>query len=140
MSAMTAANCAGAIHGGDLGGDMSVKRKTTKQPLVRSRFWLLVGLLGVSALFVLGAQAFAVGIIPSPFDKLAHALLFGCLFLVLDSALALPLWLALMIPLLVSAGDEFHQLFLPGRQPGLADWWAGLCGVLLAACWRHFRR
>ena len=119
---------------------MSVKRKTTKQPLVRSRFWLLVGLLGVSALFVLGAQAFAVGIIPSPFDKLAHALLFGCLFLVLDSALALPLWLALMIPLLVSAGDEFHQLFLPGRQPGLADWWAGLCGVLLAACWRHFRR
>lgn len=140
MSAMIVANCAGAIRGGDLGDDMNVQRTTTKQPLVRSRFWLAVGVLGVSGLFVLGAQPFAVGIIPSPFDKLAHALVFGALFLVLDSALALPLWLVLMIPLLISAADEFHQLFLPGREPGLADWWAGLCGVLLAACWRHFRR
>ncbi|NTV70792.1 MAG: VanZ family protein [Azonexaceae bacterium] len=113
---------------------------TTKQPWVRSWFWLIVGLLAVSALFVLGAQPFAVGIVPSPFDKVAHALAFGSLFLVLDSALVLPLWLALMIPLLVSAGDEFHQIFLPGRQPGLDDWLAGSCGVVLAASWRHFRR
>jgi len=113
---------------------------TTNKPWVRSRFWLMLALLGVSALYVLGAQPFAVGIVPSPFDKLAHALVFGGLFLVLDSALVLPLWLALMIPLLVSAGDEFHQIFLPGRQAGLDDWLAGLCGVLLAACWRHFRR
>ena len=112
----------------------------TKRPWVRSRFWLALGLLGVVALFVLGAQPFAVGAVPSPFDKLAHALLFGCLFLILDRALALPLWLALMIPLLVSAADEFHQFFLPGRQPGLADWWAGFFGVLLAACWRQYRR
>lgn len=110
------------------------------QPLLRSRFWLAVGLLCMTALFLLGAQPFAVGIVSSPYDKLAHALLFGCIFLVVDSALALPLWLALLIPLLVSGADEFHQLFLPGRQPSLADWLAGVCGVALAAYWRCFRQ
>lgn len=119
---------------------MDAECMTTIQSRVRSRFWLVVGLLGVFALFVLGAQPFAVGIIPSPFDKLAHAVVFGGLFLVLDSALALPFWLLLSIPLVLSAGDEFHQIFLPGRQPGLDDWVAGLCGVALAACWRHLRR
>jgi len=86
---------------------------TANQSLVRSYSWLLAGLLGVGALFVLGEQPFAVGLVP------------------------LPLWLALMIPLLISAADEFHQMFLPGRQPGLEDWLAGLCGVALAAWWRH---
>jgi VanZ family protein len=119
---------------------MDAERAMTNQPWVRSQFWLAVGLLSVTALFVLGAQPFAVGIVPSPYDKLAHALVFGCLFLVLERALALPLWLALLIPLLLSAADEFHQIYLPGRQPGLDDWLAGLCGVLLAAWWRHFRR
>lgn len=110
---------------------------TANQSLVRSYSWLLAGLLGVGALFVLGEQPFAVGLVPVPFDKLAHFVVFGSFFLILDSALVLPLWLALMIPLLISAADEFHQMFLPGRQPGLEDWLAGLCGVALAAWWRH---
>lgn len=123
-----------------MGVERDVERTMTNQPWLRSRFWLLVGLLGISALFILGAQPFAVGVVPPPYDKLAHALAFGCLFLVLERALVLPLWLAILIPLILSGADEFHQLFLPGRQPGLDDWLAGLCGVILAACWRHFRR
>lgn len=103
---------------------------------VRSRFWLVVAILGVAALFVLGAQPFAVGIVPPPFDKLTHAVAFAILFLVLDNALVMPLWLALCIPLLISAADEFHQLLLPGREPGLGDWLAGLLGVLAAATLR----
>ena len=121
-------------------GDVQADEGMTIRPGGRSRFWLVLGLLGVAALFVLGAEPFAVGVGPSPYDKLAHALVFGCLFLVLDRALALPLWLAMMIPLLVSAADEFHQLFLPGRQSGVEDWVAGSCGVVLAACWRYCRR
>jgi len=108
---------------------------------VRSRFWLVLAILGVAALFVLGAQPFAVGIVPPPFDKLAHAVAFAILFLVLDSALVLPLWLALCIPLLISAMDELHQLVLPGREPGLGDWLAGMLGVfaaaILRAAWRR---
>lgn len=101
----------------------------------------MVAMLGVVALFVLGAQPFAVGVVPPPFDKLAHAVAFAGFFLVLDSALVMPLWLALCIPLLISAADELHQLVLPGREPGLGDWLAGLFGVLAAATlravWRH---
>lgn len=107
---------------------------------VRSRWWLTVAVFGVISLFVLGAQPFAVGIVSSPFDKLAHALAFGALFLVLDSALILPLWLAMVVTLLLSAADELHQVGLPGRVPGLADWLAGAFGVLLVAGWRLFRQ
>lgn len=107
---------------------------------VRSRFWLVAAAIGVVALFVLGAQPFAVGIVPPPYDKLAHALAFGALFLVLDSALVLPLWLALAIPLMISAADELHQLWLPGRQGGFDDWLAGMCGVILAAWFSRLAR
>lgn len=106
---------------------------------ILSRLLLGVALLGVVALFVLGAQPFAVGIVPPPYDKLAHAALFGCLFLVLDRALVVPLGLALALPLLISAADEFHQMFLPGRDASFADWLAGLCGVALTAIWRRSR-
>lgn len=115
---------------------LEAERLAANQPWVRSYFWLVAGLLGVGALFVLGEQPFAVGLVPVPFDKLAHFVAFGALFLILDCALVLPLWLALMIPLLISAADEFHQIFLPGRQPGLVDWLAGLCGIVMAAWWR----
>lgn len=108
--------------------------------LVRSGFWLSLALLGVLALFVLGAQPFAVGIFPVPYDKLAHALVFGGLFLVLLRALVIPVWLAVAIPLLVSGADEFHQFFLPGRQPGLDDWFAGCAGVAVALLIRQLFR
>ena len=120
-------------------GDMNGESLTTGTALIRSYFWLAVGVCGVLALFVLGAQSIAVGVLPLPFDKLVHALVFAGLFLVLDAALVLPLWLAVLIPLLVSAADEFHQIFLPGRQADLLDWLSGLCGVLLVAIWRNFR-
>ncbi len=107
---------------------------------VRSRWWLAVAVVAVVLLFVLGAQPFAVGIVPPPFDKLAHALVFGAMLLVLDCALVLPLWLAMLVTLLLSVADELHQLWLPGRVPGVADWLAGAVGVLVVAGWRLFRR
>lgn len=108
----------------------------------RVRNWplLLAGCLVVLALFVLGALPFAVGLIPPPYDKLAHALVFGFLFVVLDHALRLPIALAIAIPLLVSLADEFHQIALPGRQPGFDDWMAGLVGILVAVLLFRRRR
>ena len=107
---------------------------------IRNPLLLGMALLGVVALFILGAQPFAVGIVPPPYDKLAHAVLFGFFFLLLDRALVVPLGLALVLPLLISAADELHQMGLPGRDASFADWFAGLCGVALAAIWRRPRK
>lgn len=107
---------------------------------LRSGRWLALVVLGAASLFVLGAQPFAVGLVAPPFDKLAHALAYGALFLALDCALVLPLWLAMLLALFVSAADELHQLWLPGRVPGVTDWLAGALGVVLVAAWRLVRR
>ncbi|MCM8612680.1 VanZ family protein [Accumulibacter sp.] len=104
---------------------------------VRSWVLLTLAIVGTASLFVLGAQPFAVGLVPPPWDKLAHALLFGALFVVFDRALHLPLAVALALPLLISAADEMHQLFLPGRSASWTDWLAGLCGVAVAAILRR---
>ncbi|MBS1145560.1 MAG: VanZ family protein [Proteobacteria bacterium] len=107
---------------------------------LRSAAWLAILLTGIAALFVLGAQPIAVGLFPPPYDKLAHLVVFAAFFVALDRSLVMPIWLAAAIPLLLSAADEVHQVFLPGRQPGLDDWLAGLCGVSLAVIWRVLRR
>lgn len=105
---------------------------------VRRPAWLLVAAAGAICLFVLGAQPVAVGLFSEPWDKLAHAIAFGILFLVLDRALAWPKWLLVALPLLVSFADELHQLWLPGRQPGVDDWLAGAAGVACMFCLIHF--
>ncbi|MBU1235312.1 MAG: VanZ family protein [Gammaproteobacteria bacterium] len=69
---------------------------------------------------------------PPPWDKLAHVATFGTLTVLLELALRPRPWLLVLLPLLVSALDEFQQTFLPGRQAGLDDWLAGAAGVVVA--------
>ena len=88
----------------------------------------------LGGVFVGGAQPEAAGLIPAPWDKLAHVVSFGLLTFMLDLALRPPVWLLAALPLSVSALDEFHQAFLPGRYASLEDWLAGALGVALA-CW-----
>jgi hypothetical protein len=87
----------------------------------------------VVGLFVGGAQPVAVGLIPAPWDKLAHMVAFGALATMVELALRPRLWLLFALPLAVSAADEFHQAFLPGRSASVEDWLAGAVGVILAA-------
>ncbi|MDO6388296.1 MULTISPECIES: VanZ family protein [unclassified Uliginosibacterium] len=91
---------------------------------------LVLGLM-LLALFAGGAQPEAAGLIPAPWDKLAHLTLFAVLALLLRGGLGLPAWLALLIALGIGAADEFHQAGLPGRFAGLDDWLADLVGALL---------
>ena len=86
----------------------------------------------VVALFVEGAKPVAVGLFPPPWDKLAHIVAFGGLATLIELALAPPTWLFFALPLAVSAADEIHQMFLPGRSAGLDDWLAGAVGITLA--------
>jgi UDP-2,3-diacylglucosamine pyrophosphatase LpxH len=87
----------------------------------------------------LSAQAhYPMGIqLPPPMDKLAHALAFGILALVLDVALRLnrsdlPMYrrhlLVFMAVSFYGATDEWHQLFVPGRACEFGDWVADSVG------------
>ena len=95
----------------------------------------LAGLLCIAfvgGLFIGGAQPVAVGLVEAPWDKLAHLIAFGGLATLIELALQPSLLLFFALPLAVSAADEFHQAFLPGRFASLEDWLAGAAGVTLA--------
>lgn len=111
------------------------------------RAWRVVAaLLAVAlpvGLWVGGAQPVAVGLIASPWDKLAHAGVFALLAMALGYASGLRgravLLLAFGGALAVGAVDEWHQLFLPGRSAGLDDLAADATGAALGAWVIFFR-
>jgi VanZ family protein len=96
------------------------------------RLGMLACLAFVAGLFIGGAQPVAVGLFPAPWDKLAHIVAFGTLTVLLEFALRPRAWLLMALPMLVSALDEFHQIYLPGRSAEFADWLAGAIGVVIA--------
>ena len=95
-------------------------------------------------LWVGGAQPVAVGLIPTPWDKLAHACVYGLMAAAIGLASGLRGWrmvlTALVSVILVGVLDEWHQMSLPGRSPGwddlLADGIGGLLGVAVLG-WRR---
>ncbi|SMB22937.1 VanZ like protein (fragment) [Sterolibacterium denitrificans] len=90
---------------------------------------LVVGI--VVALFVGGAQPEAVGLVPAPWDKLAHVGCFFVLTLLLGQGFSWPLAVVALAAAGVGAMDEWHQLALPGRSASVTDWAADLLGVSL---------
>lgn len=82
------------------------------------------------ALFAGGAQPEAAGLIPAPWDKLAHFAVFAVLAALMRYGLGLHAMIAVLAALLIGAADEFHQMMLPGRFPGFDDWLADLIGAL----------
>lgn len=86
----------------------------------------------LAALFVGGAQPIAVGLVPAPWDKLAHAVFFFMFSLLLARFVSVPIAWVMIFALLVGAADEIHQLFLPGRAAGWDDWLADGIGAGLA--------
>ena len=92
----------------------------------------------VPGLFIGGAQPVAVGLIPVPWDKVAHCVLFaGFAGLIGLSAGLLPLRrsgllvLAFAGALAIGIADELHQATLPGRQAGWDDLAADAVGALI---------
>ncbi|SFN75896.1 VanZ like family protein [Nitrosospira briensis] len=89
----------------------------------------------VVSLFVGGAQPVAVNLIPSPWDKLAHGVTFALLACAIGVASGLSDWQRLILAffgsLLVGLLDEWHQVYLPGRQAGWPDLIADVVGSAL---------
>jgi VanZ family protein len=76
-------------------------------------------------LFIGGAQPIAVGLVPPPWDKLVHALVFAVLAAAIGYASGSRgrgmLAIAFFGAVAVGALDEWHQVYLPGRSAGLDD-------------------
>ena len=97
---------------------------------------LLLALIA-GALFIGGAQPFAVNLIPAPWDKFAHIALFALISAAIGLASGRTgtsmVLLAVAGTLLLGLVDEWHQGFLPGRNAGLDDLAADLLGALAGA-------
>ena len=78
-----------------------------------------------------------------PIDKVVHAGEYAVLAFVLAGALRrrfAPPWPVLLVlagvavfGALYGASDEFHQRFVPGRDPAIGDWLADVTGVVIGA-------
>jgi len=93
--------------------------------------------LTATALYILGAQPVAVGLFPSPWDKLAHLLVFGMVGAAAGVANGRRGWRLLLCcvtsAIMVGAMDELHQAFLPGRTASWSDLAADAAGGFLGA-------
>ncbi|XVJ68200.1 MAG: VanZ family protein [Rhizobacter sp.] len=78
-----------------------------------------------------------MGLIPSPWDKVVHAFVFAFLAAAIGYASGLNGWAMVLTAffgaLLVGVADEWHQMFLLGRQAGWDDLAADLIGSAVGA-------
>lgn len=94
-------------------------------------------------LWIGGAQPIAVGLVPTPWDKLVHLTVFGVLAAAIGCAngshSGRAALLAFACALAVGVVDEWHQAYLPGRSAGLDDLAADALGSALGAWAFHHR-
>ena len=99
-------------------------------------FYLLGAVTLVVVLFWGGSQPFAVGLVPVPYDKLAHSLYFGVLSMLLWFGTG-GRWPVLLVFAVTAIGglDELHQGALPGRVADFSDFLfdAVAAGLTIAA-------
>lgn len=96
-------------------------------------FFLAAAATIVFMLFWLGAKPIAVNLFPEPWDKLAHFVTYGTLAVLIGLGLAQRKPLAVIfLVALIGALDEWHQVYLPGRSPGIDDWLADFTAAIVA--------
>jgi len=99
----------------------------------------LLAALVLLAVYVWGnSQPEAAGLIPPPWDKLAHLVWYATLAGLLLLGLGRRAWPWVLAGTLLLAGwDEWHQIDLPGRSPGVDDWVADALGVVAGIVISH---
>lgn len=113
------------------------RSKSDRHALLKLAAMVVVGVT-LFFLFSLGSKPVAVGLVPAPWDKVAHGVLFAFLAFIggfSASILDLPrrqLFTATFImAVLLGALDEWHQLSLPGRHAGFDDLACDAAGALV---------
>lgn len=111
-----------------------------KNALALQRIALFLATIFMAMYFWGNDQPEAAGLIPTPWDKLAHLLWYAVLSSLLLFAIGHRVWTWVLVAiLLLLAGlDEWHQFVLQGRSPDINDWIADALGVLagVAIVWR----
>jgi VanZ family protein len=94
------------------------------------RLALLPAFVLLALYFWGNSQPEAAGLIPPPWDKLAHAAWYAVLAGLLVTGLGRRAWPWVLAAMLLLAGwDEWHQSALPGRHAGVDDWLADVAGA-----------
>lgn len=89
--------------------------------------------LALFVLFVGGHQPGAGQLFTPPWDKIAHCIFYGGLLVIARIAFPKAHLLSLFLLIFtVGIADEVHQMFVPGRHPGLDDLVADVIGGLVA--------
>lgn len=102
---------------------------------------VVLGLLGVLVALLFWCQhLLLLPTVPTPYDKLVHASVYGLALAVAGWALRPTFWRCLALAVLgmaMGVGQEWHQSMLPGRVASVEDWLADLAGLLcgLLLCW-----
>jgi VanZ family protein len=100
---------------------------------------LCLPLAGVLIASLFKAAPSIGGIIPSPWDLLAHLSFYGAIGVLFAVGLrGLPFWLPFLLTCAVGAADEIYQSYLPGRVAGLDDLAADVLAAALAT-WLVYR-
>jgi VanZ family protein len=87
----------------------------------------------LAALFIGGHQPVSGTLFPPPWDKLVHFIFYGALTIFAAFTFPkIPLPLLGLIVIGIGGADEIHQIFVPGRSPGLDDLAADITGCLPA--------
>jgi VanZ family protein len=109
-------------------------RKALNNPSNVLRFvCVLLFLALIANLFFHGSKPYAVGLVPHPWDKVVHALLFAILATLIRLTLpTLPSVGVLTFIGAIALADELHQLSLPGRNADVIDWVADVAGAAVA--------
>ncbi|MCB5188934.1 VanZ family protein [Methylobacillus caricis] len=90
-------------------------------------------ILIVAGIFIGGEAPGAGGLFTPPWDKVVHFLAFGAIGVLSGLAFPrVPLLLIWLLVIAVGAADEFHQIFIQGRQAGLDDLLADAVGGFAA--------
>jgi VanZ family protein len=103
---------------------------------VRRLLAWLPALLWMTAIFTISSRSTVSLPSVTQADKVAHAAAYAVLGVALAFALrrsSVASWPAWSVTLgwLYGASDEFHQRFVPGRSPDVADWVADAVGVVI---------
>lgn len=94
----------------------------------------ITSLIVIISLFWLGTKPEWVSLLSAnpPEDKFIHATVFGFIAALLwFSSVSPKPFIVFLISLMVGAGDELHQIYIPGRTASFADFAADSIGTML---------